>query len=545
MFDETTSMKYDLSIIIPSRNEEFLKITIDDILSKIEGNTEVIAILDGVWASPAIPDHPRVTIIYHSESIGQRRATNEGVKLSQAKYIMKSDAHMLFDQGFDVKAMKPYNDGELGHDCTQIFRMYNLHAFDWVCNKCGQAKYQGPTPGSLNKKGEVEPGCEKCDNPDDFTRKIIWKERRHKQTDFTRMEIEEDGSLRFKYWGSYKDRPEAKEKYPDVMCNLGACWFMERSRYWEIGGLDESHGSWGQMGIEISCKSFLSGGRQVVNRDTWYSHLFRTQGGDFSMPWPQSGNQVANARKVSTNLWLNNGWDKAIHRFSWFTNKFRPPGFATKGIIYYTDSELDEEIAVKCRDQLLKSELPIVSTSLKPLDFGTNITMDLERGKLTMFKQILAALEESTADVIFFCEHDVMYHPTHFDFIPPERDVYYYNLNIWKVDWPITKALHYDCKQTSGLCGYRETLITHYKERIRRVETDGHTNKMGYEPGSHHRKERIDDLKSETWESEVCNIDIRHDNNLTPSRWRKDQFRSQKNCRNWQEADKPPGWSEF
>ena len=38
---------YDLSILIPSRNEIFLKNTIDDILAHKEGRTEVIAILDG------------------------------------------------------------------------------------------------------------------------------------------------------------------------------------------------------------------------------------------------------------------------------------------------------------------------------------------------------------------------------------------------------------------------------------------------------------------------------------------------------------------
>ncbi|KKL89447.1 hypothetical protein LCGC14_1914570 [marine sediment metagenome] len=138
----------DLSVIIPSRNEVFLKRTIDNILENIEGDTEIIAILDGQWSEPRLPDHERVTLVYHSESIGQRAATNEGVKLSTAKYIMKSDAHMAFDKGFDVKLIAPYEDGILGKDVTTIARMYNLHGFDWKCNKCGERKYQGPTPGN-------------------------------------------------------------------------------------------------------------------------------------------------------------------------------------------------------------------------------------------------------------------------------------------------------------------------------------------------------------------------------------------------------------
>ena len=76
------------------------------------------------------------------------------------------------------------------------------------------------------------------------------------------------------------------------------------------------------------------------------------------------------------------------------------------------------------------------------------------------------------------------------------------------------------------------------------VEEHGFTRKMGFEPGTHGRAERVDDLKSEAWMSEFPNIDIRHGDNLTPSRWRQDQFRNQRSCRGWKEADEVPGWSK-
>ena len=57
-------------------------------------------------------------------------------------------------------------------------------------------------------------------------------------------------------------------------------------------------------------------------------------------------------------------------------------------------------------------------------------------------------------------------------------------------------------------------LIEHYRERVRRVEKDGFSRKIGFEPASHGRKERIDDLKSNTWVSEHPNIDIKHGKNL-------------------------------
>jgi glycosyltransferase involved in cell wall biosynthesis len=120
----------DVSVLIPARNEMFLRQTIEDVLAHMEADTEVIAVADGAWPDPPIVDHPRVILVHHSESIGQRAATNEAARISRAKYIMKLDAHCALDQGFDKKLMAPYEAGELDHNVTTIPRQYNLHAFD-------------------------------------------------------------------------------------------------------------------------------------------------------------------------------------------------------------------------------------------------------------------------------------------------------------------------------------------------------------------------------------------------------------------------------
>ena len=118
----------DLSIIIPAREEIFLQKTIENILENIRADTEVIAICDGYWPEPPVADNPRLTIIHHAKSIGQRAATNEGVRLSQAKFIMKVDAHCAFGEGFDRVLME-----DCQYDWTMIPAMWNLHAFDWEC----------------------------------------------------------------------------------------------------------------------------------------------------------------------------------------------------------------------------------------------------------------------------------------------------------------------------------------------------------------------------------------------------------------------------
>ena len=363
-------------------------------------------------------------------------------------------------------------------------------------------------------------------------------------------------------------------------------WALTRERYWELNISDEKHGSWGQQGVEVSCKSWLSGGALKVNKKTWFAHMFRTQGGDFGFPYPNPG--IGKAREYSRDLWINNKWDKALHPLSWLIEKFWPvdgwteedlinlkngtfkvgekvkdtkpvaseqvKSNVSKGIIFYTDNQLGIKIAHKVQHQLGKMKLPIVSASLKPMSFGSNVYLPLKRSYLTMFKQIYAAIEASETEVIFFCEHDVLYHPSHFDFTPAKEDVWYYNENVWKLNAENGHCIHYDCKQVSGIAVYRKTALAHYKKRLEILEEKVKTlneqdfnryiRAMGFEPGTHNRNERVDDSKSEAWNSLFPNVDIRHGKNLTSTRWRKDQFRSQRSCPNWQEAEEIPGWGK-
>lgn len=162
-----------------------------------------------------------------------------------------------------------------------------------------------------------------------------------------------------------------------------------------------------------------------------------------------------------------------------------------------------------------------------------------------MFKQILAALEASKADIIYFCEADVLYHPSHFDFTPPERDVFYYNENVWKLDAKTGHALHYDCRQVSGIAVYRETAVTHYRKRVEMVAKNGFSYAMGYEPGTHQRPERVDDTTAESFMSAFPIVDIRHEGNFSLTRWKKEQFRNLKYTKNWAESDTEiPGWGK-
>lgn len=503
----------ELSILIPARNEMFLARTIQDILEHKEANTEIIVVLDGQWADPPIPQHKDVTIIYYPESIGQRAATNKAAKLARGKYVMKVDAHCAFDQGFDRKMLE-----DMQPDWTLVPIMKNLHAFDWVCPD-GHRRYQGPSGP-----------CLECGKPTE--RDIVWIAKKSPQSTAYRF----DKSLHFQYWGEYKKKQIGD--LVETMSIQGSCFMVSKDKYFELELCDENHGSWGQQGVEVACKTWLSGGRVIVTKKTWYAHLFRTQGGDFGFPYPNPG--ISKAREYSRDLWLNNKWEKAVHPLSWLIDKFAPvPDWdISKGILYYTCNTHDPKIETMCRDQLQKSKsgYEIGCVSLKPTEFGDwYMHMNLERGPLTMHKQIVAGLKEMKKDVIFLCESDVLYHPSHFKFIPEKKDVVYYNTNVWKVRYPDGHAVWTDdLQQISGICAYRDLLLEFFENRIVQIEQEGFNGH--YEPNERYG------IKTENWQSEFPNLDIRHNRTITKSKWSPDEFRNQKYAKGWKETDIVDGW---
>lgn len=535
----------ELSILIPARNEEFLRRTVEDILAHIEAETEIIVVLDGYQTE--LPADPRVRVIYNPESVGQRAGTNQACRLSEAKYVMKVDAHCAFDQGFDRKMIEAFK--ESGDNVTMVPTMRNLHAFDWVC-PAGHRRYQSPSGP-----------CMECGQP--TVKDVVWIPKKRPESSSYCF----DSEPHFQYFNEYTKRPGYGGDLTETMSLQGSCFMLTRDKYWELDICDETFGSWGSQGIEVACKTWLSGGRVLINHRTWYGHMFRTQGGDFSFPYPISGTQTNKAKAMSRQIWFDNLWPKQIYPLSWLLERFWPvPGWSeedfakikawplpdqkavqvqTAGIVYYTNNRLDEKIMKRCQAQLKKSRLPVVSVSLEPMDFCDNIVLPLEPGILTMFKQILAGLEKLQTDVVFLCEHDVLYHPSHFKFRPLKKDVYYYNLNCWFLRASDGHALYYDSKRVCQLCANRQLLIEHYKKRIAMVEKVGFSGRMGFEPGGHNRPERVDDFKSDVWRSEFPNVDIKHDQNTTAMRWNLSEFKSRRIIgQSWKEAEDIPGWGK-
>ena len=293
-----------LSVVIPARNEEFLPQTIEDILKNKRGATEIIVGLDGY--KPKLPKHQDIKEVYYKESIGQRAITNRCVEQSISKYIMKVDAHCSFDEGFDVKMMEAFK--EVGDNVVMAPTMRNLHVYDWKCYKCGHKEYQDrpnicPVDGNTMKK------------------KMIWQPRRGTHNSAYCF----DSEPHFQYHSSHKAKQVGD--IVETMSLQGSAFMCTREKYWDLNICDEEFGSWGSQGIEVACKFWLSGGRVLVNKKTWYAHCFRTKA-EFGFPYPISGKQIQNAKRKARDMFFKNKWGRAIRPLSWLVEKFWPvPGW--------------------------------------------------------------------------------------------------------------------------------------------------------------------------------------------------------------------------
>lgn len=229
--------KGQVSIIIPSRNGmPYTQKTVDSLLSAAEGDIEVIVVLDGIWAVPPIKDHPRVRIIHHGivhDNLGMRESINKGVAVSNGEYIMKIDEQCNVDQGFDTK---------LKADCDD----------NWVV-----------IPRRMRLDWDTWENIEDGRPPVDYMYLAYPFEK----------EFDKTQGLHGAEW---RERQKERVHLPidDTMSWQGSSYFMKRS-FWDkvIVELDsENYGTFTQEAQEIGNKTWLSGGRLVVNKKTWYSH---------------------------------------------------------------------------------------------------------------------------------------------------------------------------------------------------------------------------------------------------------------------------------
>ncbi len=296
-----------LSVILPARNEHYLQKTIDSLLNSAEGEIEILVILDGYWPDPPLKDDKRVIIIHRSEAKGMQNGVNSAVQIAKGEYIMKCDAHCLFAKGFDTVLKSNCEENWLA-----IPPRYSLDVEKW------------------------EPKTEK---------------RLPVCYDFITFPYGNDdiygSGIHGRKWigdnmgfNSYYEKEIARKDIliDDVISIQGSCWFMHKSHFLNIDGQDEVHSSFYQEPQEMVFKTWLSGGRCVVNKNTWYAHWHKNKGSQYGF----SINQKKDTEKFSSWCWMTNQWPKRIRDIKWLIDKFMPmPGWNNNWeeevIQYYKD----------------------------------------------------------------------------------------------------------------------------------------------------------------------------------------------------------------
>lgn len=272
------STKGLVSVVIPSRNEPYLQRTCQDLIEKASGPVEVIVILDGYWINPEEVVEG-VVYIQNESPKGMRAGINDGVAIAAGEYILKSDAHCMFGHGWDEILKADCED-----NWVVVPRRYALRPENWSIDG---------------------------DNP-------------KYPIDYMYLSKELHG---MPWTDKNRDISLEDKKIDDLMSAQGSSWFMKRDYYYFLELLDEEkYGTFFSEFQEIGLKCWLSGGRVVVNKNTWYAHWHKPRdvGRGYSL---ERGQQEKADAEV--NKWINTmPWHKQIYPFTWLIEKFGPvPGW--------------------------------------------------------------------------------------------------------------------------------------------------------------------------------------------------------------------------
>ncbi len=215
-----------LSVIIPSYKDPLLHKTIDSLLGNARGEIEIIVVIDGYKLKQPLRDDSRITQITLEKNVGMREAINTGVAASSGKYIMRTDEHCMFGEGFDIKIIK-----DIQPNWIVDARRYKLDVEKWEV--------------MLNLAIDHE--------------KLIILKSRNK--------------FASQVWRIRDNDKMIDEK----MAMQGSVWFMCHE-WWDkiIKRLDSTgYGTHYQDSIEMIFKTWQAGGKLMLNKNTWYAHKHR------------------------------------------------------------------------------------------------------------------------------------------------------------------------------------------------------------------------------------------------------------------------------
>jgi hypothetical protein len=123
----------------------------------------------------------------------------------------------------------------------------------------------------------------------------------------------------------------------------------------------------------------------------------------------------------------------------------------TMTVLYYTGNKksqaFHDKVLASLRSSLDSYDLPVVSVSQKPMDFGNNICVgNVGASYLNAYRQMYIGAVASGTEYLAFAEDDFLYPQEYFRFEPSGGDFYRYD-NTWMVLW---RGAYYRTKPVGG-----------------------------------------------------------------------------------------------
>ena len=200
-------------------------------------------------------------------------------------------------------------------------------------------------------------------------------------------------------------------------------------------------------------------------------------------------------------------------------------------LVYYTANKISSNFFANTWDYLQRArnggqvepdgelELPMIAVSQKFMFAEDNIVVDFKPSHLNIYKQALIGAKAVKTKYIALCEDDVLYHPDHFKYRPPEG-VFGYNMNVWAIyTWVKPSIFNYkDRINLSGLICERELFIGAMEERFAKYPDDSKTEiAIWAEPGKYEGPSHlgVTERKIEKFYADNPNVAFSHETALS------------------------------
>lgn len=253
-----------LSIVIPSYRDPFLFKTIQSILdnSELGDQLEVIAVWDGYYPpADLIIDDPRVKYIHLGKNRGMRGAINAGVEIAKGEFIGRMDEHCHVAKGMDKELTDTCKENEV-----MTPRRYFLNPIEWkIMEDKGYRDYEKLVIQDMGGGVRKFSGKE-------------WKERTEKRKN---VQIDETEAMQGSFWIANRE------------------FFLKT-----VGELStENFGQLIQDSVEVCMQYWKTGGRLMLNKNTWFAHKHRDFKRTHNNGSPENPAQYEKGYKYALDKW--------------------------------------------------------------------------------------------------------------------------------------------------------------------------------------------------------------------------------------------------